>query len=50
MRRATRLIDKCKGFEYGERLRVTKLTTLETRGIRGDMIDVFKVMHCGKNV
>jgi len=30
-RRATRLIDKCRGFEYGERLTLTKLTTLETR-------------------
>jgi len=44
-RRATRLIDECRGFEYCERLKETKLTTLETRAIRGDMIEVFKILN-----
>jgi len=39
------LIDKCRGFEYGEKLTVTKLTTLETTAIRGDMIEVFTIMN-----
>jgi len=34
-RRATRLIEECRGFEYCQRLKKTKLTTLETRAIRG---------------
>jgi len=41
-RRATRLIDECRGFEYCERLKETKLMTFETRSIRGDMIKVCK--------
>jgi len=31
--------------EYGERLRETKLTTVETRAIRGDMTEVYKIMN-----
>jgi len=34
-RRATRLIDKCRGIEYDERLKETRLATLEMRSIRG---------------
>jgi len=44
-RMATRLINKCSGFEYGEILKVPKLTTLETRAINVDMIEVFKIMN-----
>jgi len=39
------LIYKCRGFENGEKLTVTKLTTLKTRAIRGDIIDVFRIMN-----
>jgi len=49
-RRSTRLIDKCRGFKYEERLTVTKLMTLETRAIRGDMIEVFKIMNGWESV
>jgi len=49
-RRATRLIDNCRGVEYGDRLTVTKLTTLETIAIRGDMIKVFKIMNGWESV
>ena len=43
-RRATKLINECKGLEYEQRLKVTKLTTLETRRIRADLIEVFKII------
>jgi len=46
----TRLIENCSGFEYGERLTITKLTTNETRAIRGDMIDVFNIMNGWESV
>jgi len=49
-RRGARLIDKCRGFEYGERFTVTKLMTLETRAIWGDMIEVFKIMNGWESV
>jgi len=45
-RRATRIIDECRAFEYCKRLKeTTKLTTLKTRAIMGDMIEVFKIMN-----
>ena len=30
---------------YEDRLKLCNLTTLETRRIRGDQIEVFKIMH-----
>ena len=44
-RRATRLISEISQLSYEERLRQCRLTTPETRRIRGDQIEVFKVMH-----
>ena len=32
-------------LRYEERLQQCRLTTLETRRIRGDQIEVFKIMH-----
>ena len=43
-RRATRMIEGCKGLDYETRLRVTGLTTLETRRERADMLEVFKIL------
>lgn len=43
-RRATRMIAECRGMGYTERLKVADLTTLECRRVRGDMIEVFKIM------
>jgi hypothetical protein len=43
-RRATRMINECKGRTYEERLRITGLTNLETRRTRADMIEVWKIM------
>jgi len=42
-KRATRLIINDRGLTYGERLTRLGLTTLETRRLRGDLIEVFKI-------
>jgi len=44
-RRATKMIDECRGLKYEDRLKVTGLTTLEARRNRGDMIEVFKTIR-----
>src|SRR5260370_27283812 len=43
-RRALRLIDNFKYLSYEDRLEKVKLTSLEKRRERGDMIQVFKIM------
>jgi len=47
-RRATRLMFKDRGLSYSERLRILGLTTLETRRLRGDLIEVFKIFKIFK--
>ena len=44
-RRATRMIEECKGRTYEERLEITGLTTLEARRTRADMLEVFKILN-----
>ena len=41
-RRATKMIEGMEGLGYLERLRILNLTTLETRFLRADLIDVYK--------
>ena len=43
-RRATKFIRECKGQSYVERCKKLKLTTLEVRRIRGDLIQLFKIV------
>jgi len=43
-RRATRMIEECRGKTYAERLELMGLTTLETRRLRADLIEVFKII------
>ena len=43
-RRATKLLPTLKNKTYHERLHILKLTTLETRRTRGDLIEVFKLL------
>ena len=43
-RRATRFVEECEGRSYEERLREAGLTTLETRRIRADLVEVFKIL------
>ena len=48
--RATRMIADFSSFSYEQRLSKLKLTTLETRRLRGDLIEVFKIMKSFDNV
>merc|ERR1712240_913158 len=43
-RRATRLVPELKELPYEERLNQLKLTTLEERRVRGDMIETYKII------
>ena len=42
-RRVTNLIPELRILSYEDRVQQCKLTTLETRRVRGDQIDVFKI-------
>ena len=44
-RRATKLIPELRILCYEDRVQQCKLTTLETRRVRGDQIEVFKIAH-----
>jgi len=37
------MVDDVRGYSYENRLRCLRLTTLETRRLRGDLIEVFKI-------
>ena len=49
-RRATRMMTKDKNLSYHDRLKKFGLTTLETRRLRGDLIEVFKFFKGYYNV
>jgi len=42
-KRATRLMFRDKSLSYGERLQKSGLTTLETRRLHADLIEMFKI-------
>ena len=42
--RATKLISSLRKETYENRIKLLGLTTLETRRLRGDLIEVFKIM------
>ena len=42
-KRATRLMVKDRSVCYEDRLKMLGLTTLETRRLRGDLIEAFKI-------
>ena len=44
-KRATKLIISLKHLPYIERLKQLRLPTLKYRRLRGDMIEVFKLVH-----
>jgi len=46
--RATRYINECGGMSYEDRLKSVRLTTLETRRLRAEMVDVDKTKF-GRN-
>jgi len=49
-RRATKLITSLKDETYEERLRALNLQTLETRRVRGDLIEVLKIFKGFENL
>ena len=49
-RAATRLMPQFRKLSYEEQLRKLKLTTLNERRQRGDMIDVFKLLASVENI
>ena len=47
---ATKLIPELRDLTYEERLKECGLTTLETRRLRGDQIEVFKILNGYENI
>ena len=48
--RATKLIPGLSDLTYEERLKECGITTLETRRLRGDQIEVFKILNGYENI
>ena len=49
-RRATKLIPGLSDLRYEERLKECGLTTLETRRLRGNQIEVFEILNGYENI
>ena len=49
-RRATKLILALIDLRYEERLKECGQTTIETRRLRGDQIEVFKILNGYENI
>ena len=49
-RRATKRFSELGYLSYEERLKECGLTTLETRRLRGDQIEVFKILNGRENI
>ena len=49
-RRATKIIPELRDLSYEECLKECGLTTLETRRLRGDQIEVFKILNGYENI
>ena len=45
-KRATKMVQGCNKKSYKDRLKMLKLPTLLYRRLRGDMIEVYKIIHC----
>ena len=49
-RRATKIIPELRDLTYEKHLKECGLTTLETRRLRGDQTDVFKILNGYENI
>ena len=49
-RRATKMVEGLGEYSYEDRLRILGLTTLETRFLRADLIEVFKILRGFENL
>ena len=49
-RRATKMIPELRNISYEMRLKECGLTTLETRRLRGEQIEVFKILNGYENI
>ena len=49
-RRATKMIHKLRNISYEMHLNECGLTTLGTRSLRGDQIEVFKILNRYENI
>jgi len=49
-KRATKLVSELKNLSYEDLLRRLKLTTLEKRRLRGDLIETFKIMTAREKI
>ena len=49
-RRATKLIPELRDLTHEERLKECGLTTLDTRRLRGDQLEVFKILNSYENI
>ena len=49
-RRATKMIQKLRNINYEMRLKECGLTPLETMRLRGDQIEVFKILNGYENI
>ena len=49
-RRATKIIPELTDFSYEERMKECGLTTLQTRRLRGDQTEVFKILNGYENI
>ena len=48
--RATEIIPELRNLSYEERLKECGLTTLKTRMLRGNQIEVFKILNGYENI
>ena len=44
------MVEALEGYSYSDKLRILGLTTLETRFLKADLIEVFKILRGSENV
>ena len=49
-RRATKMVEGSEGYSFSNRPQILGLTTLETRLLRADLIEVFEILRGYENI